>query len=220
MIDARLRLFIPSRAVSIPIGPAPVGFGGDNRGFSFDQGTSRVEIWVDVDNSPTTTNPISVKRLAFGESTMYHADKLQDVVGKPFWWKTIRRDPFLQLEASPDAVATAPVSESTLSAQGSLETGPFALIPNVRVKFHVSATVPLEALAPPINCDLDVLISATGTPFLSYSVTGSHDGFPAYELYISQRLVYSFDPESAGTNPLHLALVGNIPVNIPFTALL
>lgn len=220
MVDVRLRLFIPSRAVLVPFGPAGFsGFDGDNRTFSFADGTARADIWVDVDNSPFTQTPITVKKRAFGQSAMYVVEKLVDVLGKPSWWKAVRKDPFLQIEAPPDAVATATVTDETLSVTGRLEPGPFGLVPNVRVSFHVAATLPLEPLAPPINCDLDVLVSATGTPFVTFSVKGAHDSFPAYELYIQQRRVYSYDPEAAGSTPLGLAAVGNVLVDIPFTAL-
>lgn len=222
MIDLRLRVFIPSRAISLPVGPlgpvGAVGYDGDNRSFSFDQGTSRADIWLDVDNSPFTAAPVAIKRLGFGQSSRYDMAKLEDVSGKPFWWKSVRRDPLLQLEAPADAVATAPVNNDTLSVTGVLEPGPFGLIPNIRVHFHLNGVNPLEPLAPAVNADLDVLISATGTPALSYSITGSHDGFPAYELYIAQRLVYSFDPVAAGTNPLNLAIQDRA-VNVPFTAM-
>lgn len=222
MIDVRLRVFIPARAVSVPIGPlgtlGPAGFDGDNRGFSFDQGTSRAEIWLDVDNSPDTTAPVTIKRLAFGQSARYDIAKIVDVPGKPFWWKAVRRDPFLQLEASPDAVDTAVVTRDTLSAGGTLEPGPFGLIPNVVARFHLNGVNPLEPLAPAINADLAVVVSATGTSLTSYSISGLHDGFPAYEIYVAQRLVYSFDPVAAGTNPFNLAAQNQI-VNVPITAL-
>lgn len=219
MVDVRLRVFIPSRAVAIPGPPGSTGFDGDNRSFSLDQGTSRAELWVDVDNSPLAAAPITIKRRSFGQTARYSLDKIQDVPGKPFWWKEIKRLPFLDTELAPDAVATAEVTESTLSVHGGLEPDPFGLVPRIRTAFHVAGGNPLEPLAPPINCDLDVFLSATGgTPLLTYSVSGSHDGFPAYELYIAGRLIYSFDPVAAGTSPLNLALVGDVVVNVPPTA--
>jgi hypothetical protein len=81
--------------------------------------------------------------------------------------------------------------------------------------FHIDAANPLEPLAPPINCDLDVLLTATGTKLFSFSVTGAHDGFPAYEMYIEQRLVYSYDPVAAGTDPSALFPFGTVTVNMP-----
>jgi hypothetical protein len=216
MIDARLRLFIPSRAVVVPlpvVGDA--GFDGDNRGFSYADGTSRAELWVDIDNSPFTQTPISVKQRAFGESRWYIKDKLEDVVGKPFWWKNIRKDPFLQIEALPDGVATAPVTDETLFVSGRIEAADlFGLTKNVRVTFRVAGTNPLEALAPAIDCHLELLIAATGLPAFTYSVVGSHDAFPAYELYLQQRLVYFFDPVQAGTSPLSLGGIDVVQVSI------
>lgn len=222
MIDVRLRLFIPSRAVNVPLPLAgEVGFDGDNRGFSYDEGTSRAELWVDVDNSPFTQSPITVKRRAFGESRWYTKDKLVDVFGKPFWWKSIRRDPFLNTEALPDGIATAPVTNETLNVTGRLEPADaFGLTKNVRITFQVFGKNPLEALAPAIDTRLELLIAATGLPAFTYSIVGTHDAFPAYELYLQKRLVYSFDPVAARTNPLNLADVNGIPVNIPPTVFL
>lgn len=219
MIDARLRLFIPSRAVKVPLPiVGEVGFDGDGRGFSYGDGTARAELWVDIDHSPTTTTPITVKRRAFGESRWYTKDKLVDVPGKPFWWQEIRKDPFLGVEAVPNGIATAVVSDLTLQVTGRVESAdPFGLIKTVRVTFRVNGTNPLEPLAPAIDCRLDLVVAATGVPAFTYSVTGSHDGFPAYELYLQQRLIHSFDPVQAGTSPLSLGDPNGVQVNIPLT---
>lgn len=216
MIDVKLRLFIPSRAILIgaPL-VGDVGYDGDNRGFSFDQGTARAELWVDVDNSPLAPSPMSVKRKAFGQSAMYVKDKLEGVAGKPFWWKNIKRNPFLQTEEVPDRLLTAEVSERTLRASARLEATPIPVISNVRLSLHVDGANPFEPLAPPFNCDIDVLISATATKLFTFSITGSHDAFPAYELYIEQRLVYSHDPVETGGSPLDLFPIGGVAVNVP-----
>jgi hypothetical protein len=128
MIDVRLRVFIPSRAVAIPGPPGATGFDGDNRSFSVEEGTSRADLWVDVDNSPLTINPITIKRRTFGQTASYSLDKIQDVLGKPFWWKEIKRLPFFNTEMAPDAVATADVTDSSLSVHGDLEADPFGLV--------------------------------------------------------------------------------------------
>jgi len=217
MVDVRLRLFIPSRAVYVPTG-SDAGFGGDDRGFSFNGGTSRADVWVDVDNVPITSNLLTIKYCDFGQTTQYMKEKLVDVWGKPSWWKAVKKDPFLGIEASPDDCRKCDVTSSSLSVAAKLESGgPFGVIPAVRVTFHVDATNPLESLAPAINCDLDVVLSATG-PTFTVGVVGSHDSFPAYELYVQQRLIYSFDPVRAGTSPLNLAYHGDIAVNLPAAA--
>lgn len=220
MIDARLRLFIPSRAVTVPLPiVGDIGFDGDERGFSVSGGTARADLWVEIDDSPTTTVPVRVKRRAFGESRWYTRDKLVDVIGRPFWWKEVRKDPFLGTEVLPNGVATAVMTDQTLNVTGQLESAdPFGLLKNIRVIFLVKGTNPLEALAPTVDCRLELVVSATGVPAFTYSLTGTHDSFPAYELYLQGRLVYSFDPVQAGTSPLSLGDPTNVQaVNIPLT---
>lgn len=221
MIDVRLRLFIPSRAIGLPMGPFGSAFDGDNRGFSYDQGTSRAEIWIDVNDTPGAQNVVErVKHIGFGQSARYSVDKVVDVPGKPFWWKDLRRDPFLHLDPQPDAVATAEVRPDTLSVEGVVETDAFGLTSNAVLKLRVRGTNPLEPLAPPFDCSLDVRILRTGFPGCTYSVSGSHDGFPAYELYLRGRLVYSHDPVLSGSSPLALFQDGGVAVNIPMTVML
>lgn len=69
------------------------------------------------------------------------------------------------------------------------------------------------SLAPPINADMVVSFDVNGNGDIEYAVSGSHDGFPAYELYINQVLVYFWDPLAQGTGPL--ALLG--PPQAPLT---
>lgn len=215
-MDVKLRVFIPSRAV---IGNG-VGYDGDNRDFSYDAGTSRAELWIDAIYSASTNNPVRIKRRAFGQSAEYVQDKLVDVLGKPFWWKAIRKDPFLQTEDLPDRIATSEVTDETLRVTGQMEMPPLGLISVLHLLFHVNGALPLEPLGPPINCDLDVFLTPSGPNIINYSIKGTHDGFPAYELYIERKLVYSYDPVKANASPLSLLPVATVPVNIPLTMLL
>jgi Protein of unknown function (DUF3238) len=217
MIDLRLRLFIPSRAVAVPMGPVTTGFDGDNRGFSFDGGTSRAEIWVDVDHSPVAQKIISVEKIkSFGQTARYSMDKIADVPGKPFWWKTVRQLPFLNVEIAPDATDVAQVTPDTLSVHGQASSQDvFGLSPSVVVTLHVNGTNPLEPLAPPFDLDLAVTLSRTGLPAFSYGISGSHDAFPAYELYLNRRLVYGHDPVAFGSSPLSLFEHGGVRVDVP-----
>ncbi len=219
MIDAKLRLFIPSRAIALPV-PLASAFDGDGRGFSYDEGTARAEIWVDIDNTPNPAQAITVKNIAFGRTARYPVDAVTDVGGKPFWWKDLKRDPFLQLEPAPEAEETLGVTPDTLSVTGRYDPGVFGLTPQVNVRFHVVGANPLEPLAPPFNCDLDLVVSATPLPAFSYSLKGSHDGFPCYEFYLNRRLVYSYDPVAAGSTPFALFAIGGIPVDVAPTLFL
>jgi hypothetical protein len=97
----------------------------------------------------------------------------------------------------------------------------FGLLKNVRVSLRVQAAVPLDALAPAIDCNLDILLSATGLPTgFAYSISGTHDGFPAYELYAQQRRIYSHDPVQAGKSPLDLFPPEDVLVQVPTTVFL
>jgi hypothetical protein len=215
--DVKLRIFIPARAVLVPLpGATDVGFAGDNRNFSYDIGTSRAELWVDVSNIPSSSHAVTIKRRAFGQSEKYRAEDLESVGGKPIWWKVIKKDPFLHQERPPIAIATAKVTDDSLAVTGWMESQPLNPQQVVHLKFHTNAALPLDLLAPAINCDLDVLLlsSAAG---LSYSIKGLHDGFPAYELYLEQKLVYSYDPVTANSGPLSLEPPANVSVDIPWT---
>jgi hypothetical protein len=216
-IDVRLRLFIPSRAVGIN---GLNGFDGDNRDFSYDDGTSRAELWIDALLSTSTNSPVRIKRRAFGQSAMYRATDLIDVAGKPFWWKAVKKDPFLQLEAQPIGIKTQAVTDDTLRVKGYMELSPIQLVPTLHLNFFVNGVNPLQPGAPAIDCELDVLITRS-EGIVSYKVEGKHDGFPAYELYIEKKLVYSYDPVKANASPANLAPVATpVLVNIPWTLLM
>jgi hypothetical protein len=64
-----------------------------------------------------------------------------------------------------------------------------------RIRLRGDAGNPLVRNSPGIGWDLVVRIDATEDP-ATYEVEGSHDGFPAYELYIDDQLVYSHHPGS------------------------
>jgi len=45
---------------------------------------------------------------------------------------------------------------------------------------------------------LDITIDDTDITNTKYSITGLHDGFPAYEVYIGAKLIYKHDPLKTG----------------------
>src|SRR5690606_11850861 len=114
------------------------GYGGDNRQFDYDAGTARVELWVEGVFSAATPNPVSVKRLIFGQSEKYRPEDLVEVWDKPSWWKAVKKDPFLNLEAQPIAIATQQVNHDTLRASGSIRSDPFSQMPVLEINFHVA----------------------------------------------------------------------------------
>ena len=63
-----------------------------------------------------------------------------------------------------------------------------------------SAGIPLLPVAPAINADISLQFTATQSGednSLTVAISGSHNRFPAYELYINQQLIYSFTPEDS-----------------------
>ena len=60
------------------------------------------------------------------------------------------------------------------------------------------------SIAPRIDADIKVSIRQEAGKEAQYAVSGKHDGFPAYELYIDGMLAYSHDPVLAGKTPWDL----------------
>jgi len=220
-LDIRLRVFIPSPAVLVALpGAGDYGYKGDNRGFSYDTGTSRAEIWIDVSASSEGTRVISEKKRSFGQTESYRADDLESVIGKPNWWKRIKRDPFLKLERPPVDIKTAEVDANTLTVTARAERSALTLFQTTHVLLHVDAANPLVPVAPAINADLDLQLIPSTPGGISYSISGTHDGFPAYELYIRKHRVYSYDPVQVGADPTRLGLPPIITVEVPWTVLM
>lgn len=216
-IDIKLRMFIPSRIAYISYLPLAneVGYGGDNRTFSYEEGSSRAELWADGNFDTIPNQPITVKRKAFGKSTMYHKHKLVDVWGKPSWWRDVKKTPFLDVEEPPDDTGTATVTDESIRLTGRMEASIFGLTSVLHVNFFIQGKLPLDLLAPAFNCDLNLFL--TRTPGISFMIQGMHDGFPAYELYLNRRLIYHYDPVSAGVGPEKLMPPMDVNVNVPLT---
>jgi hypothetical protein len=76
----------------------------------------------------------------------------------------------------------------------------------VQAEFVMEAGDPLALGAStfgPIYYDITVKIDATTTP-PTYTLTGNHKNFPAYEVYINQQLVHDYSPIPEGYTPLVL----------------
>ena len=85
--------------------------------------------------------------------------------------------------------ATAPQTEVWL------ENAHFITPKKFAVKCRCEASNPLVTGSPAISYTINITIDrSTGT----YSMEGSHDGFPAYEIYINGKRVYQHDPLATG----------------------
>jgi len=65
----------------------------------------------------------------------------------------------------------------------------------VQVHLHGGAGNPLVFGAPDIDWDFTIEIDVSGSS-PTWTLTGSHDGFPAYEIYINGQTIYTYSPGS------------------------
>jgi hypothetical protein len=70
----------------------------------------------------------------------------------------------------------------------------------IQVRYVVSADNPLASgvLWDNIDYDFTLILDFTDPANPTYSLSGSHDGFPAYEIYIGDKRIYDHDPISTG----------------------
>ncbi|HEB81817.1 MAG TPA: hypothetical protein ENJ11_03025 [Gammaproteobacteria bacterium] len=202
-VDIKLRVFIPSPAVSLNM---PIGndFAGDDRGFAYSGGSSRAEIHATLTFGTELGWPrLQTDAIAFGETRAYDPDDTLDVSGKPDWWKAIKA------EATPVETDTLARTSDNLdiaasytyppTAESYWPDGPIAAMAYLKV----DGSNPLVSLAPAINAELYLYIKEVNGK-LYYKLSGSHDGFPAYELYVDECLVYTHDPVAEGNSPASL----------------
>jgi hypothetical protein len=137
----------------------------------------------------------------FCPTNKYNPSQGNQVPGQPFWWWTIKPNQrpiasqTLQLTSSNNIVRAERVDANT-----------------IKVGLVLEAANPLVT-SPAISSDINVFIRKQNG-VAQYRVEGSHDGFPAYELYINGTRVYEFDPKARNQTPISLAPPKEWPVNI------
>lgn len=198
--EIKLRVFIPCRALPALSITGRRAFAGDDRGFSYSGGTSRAELVGQVVVGAAGTAPsVSLVSRSFGQSEEYNHDDLVDVPGKPDWYKTLREG--YTTIASDALAATDDNLSIELGAGGSTTESVFSALENTTVvTIRLAGALPLMTGAPAIDATLYVHLKSVGGRIRAL-VHGSHDGFPAYELYVNRELVYSYDPVAAGSSP-------------------
>jgi hypothetical protein len=190
--EIKLRVFIPAPAVAleIPFYGVVKAFSGDNRGFDFAMGTSRAEIRFVGTVDPSREPFIGQPTRGWGETKEYNGSDVEAVPGKPDWWKSIR------VGANPEKVGRLEASDSNLRVDSYRDSSE-----QVRFKITVEGTIPVLTGSPAINAELFItLYQPSGGP-CQYKVTGNHDGFPAYELYVNEELAYKHDPVAKDEDP-------------------
>ncbi|VTS07626.1 DUF3238 domain-containing protein [Tuwongella immobilis] len=172
-------------------------FGGDNRGFQYEGGSSRGEATLIIGLCEPKHTEGQPPQLHWEETTAYHPWQGVRLPGKPQWW-------FEKIPgATPIDRARLRVSPSNLNAGGksAMDAASAVVI--------VKGANPLEPMAPPIDAILGVALrrNADNPDQVELQVSGKHDRFPAYELYVNRTLVYSHMP-GHDASPLDLYGVG------------
>lgn len=202
-VDIKLRVFIPAPVVSTGI-PLTSAYAGDDRSFSYSGGSSRAEIHAKLTFGSDHAWPqLQIDQIEFGATHAYDQGDTSDVAGKPSWWNSINSG------ASPTGSGTLSRTADNLNAVQSYTyaptaesywpDGPIAAL----VYLKVNAPNPLESLAPAIDTNLYLYVKQYNDK-LYYKLSGDHDGFPAFELYVDECLVFSHDPAVENQSPASL----------------
>lgn len=194
-----IRAFIPFEAVHIESeGCLQYHMGiwvrGDNRGFSAAPGGegSRME--------HTFCSSTGMQEFHCGESMKFAQDGMYVIDG--YFADHIKpealADPFANHDCHLMHYRGRTTPDVTLTQVASND-------PRVKIWRSVAAgAIPDDLLAPDIDWDLTVKIDENYYPPQIF-VTGKHDGFPSYEVYVDGKRVYGFD---ASINPDPTALFG------------
>jgi len=203
-VEVKLRVFIPAPALPAPGITGARGFHGDGRSFSYSGGTSRAEIKARVRLAASGVAPaITVLDRRWGETTEYEPSALLDVPGRADWYKQLASG------AMPIARATLALTDDNLKivlgGAGSTTNNILSVTEGTTlVTLIVSGGNPLVGYAPNIDATLHLHLKNDGGRLKAW-VKGSHDGFPAYELYVAGKRVYEYDPEPVGESPYALS---------------
>lgn len=221
-IEIRLRIFIPSSMVSLVniLGVNDIRnlgcmatrvlnvdtclFRGDGRGFSYAAGTQRV-----LANVVLLPGGGAREHLYFCRTHEFRPDQGAPVAGKPWWWFAPK--PGATAFATRRLVAKPPDQAIVINN----------FIHASAVDLTIRGANPL-VFGPPIDARLRVrLYYRPGEP-LTADVTGTHDGFPAYELYVNGVMMRGgslpYDPAATFLaspfsliNPISPSQLANVP---------
>lgn len=202
VVEVRLRGFIPSPAVALIDERVPMAGGcyvGDGRTFSYSGGTHRFQLTGRVTiPSGGGGGGVTITDRDWGESQAFPDSMTVHPAGRPFWWRDLLPG------AAPSRRARHPVADDNLVLRPKA-AGVFSSIPagHTIIQALVIGANPLASGSPTIDADLALDFYYDGGA-LKCRVSGDHDGFPAYELYLDGRLVYSHDPVAQSQTPVSL----------------
>lgn len=208
--EIRLRAFIPTKAVRLDLGVWDCLFAGDGRSFAYESGTHRAQQTVTITVDPTRPPISSGPTRLWGTSSRYAITQGTASPTGPEWeW-------ILKPGASPEAVATLPVTQANnrvdVTRAGNVTTAQFTIAGSNPVASPCGG-LPIGPV-PDLDASIKVSVRQEPGKQAQYKVTGLHNGFPAYELYLDRTLICSYNPLIAGRAPS--SLVG--PATDPFNS--
>ena len=210
IVEIKYRAFIPAPLIKGPLSDYDLGsriasgedFGGDNRTFSYDGGTSRGEITATLllGADGSISNLQTVDR-HWGESKAYDSSYTYHVDGKPDWWM----DKHAGLE--PSRRATLQADDDNLRIYRGASGMPRNILAvtsnSAVVTVEMSGSLPLISPSPAVDADIAIFLKP-GVNGVQVMVVGDHDGFPCHELYINGVQFYIYDPVAEGNDPGNL----------------
>jgi len=175
-------------------------FDGDGRSFSEEAGSYRTrqkftlvtDEEVDEDGIVGTVQNLVGTTKSYAEDALAGTELMEDELLNDCH---LLHDEATAGNGDMSVVSLAPVSDGTVRVR--LRGGPG----NPLVRPH---------------CDIDwnlVLEIHDDGETTTYSLTGSHDGFPAYEMYVNGTAIYTYDPAAAGRGLSALCIGGNARVS-------
>jgi hypothetical protein len=195
-----INTFIPENNVPRPFAPSKV-FGGDDRSFNkYGGARTNYRVKVLAPRASYSNHIISTYRLA-GETSEYDAATSLDGSGRltfaalnDWSWGGDKKLRWATADTSGLSCSTFRESPSVL-----------------RVHCWGNANNPLFDWGGlnDISYDLTVALSLPAQGSSTYEVTGQHDGFPNYEIYLGDQLVYPY--EHGGQTPFSLGDGMEIP---------
>jgi hypothetical protein len=207
--EVRLRAFIPCEVVTLSPTNAPIfrlptdlnkdvpatdlknpSLGGDNRTFSYEDGTHRAaqNVRGRIDVGFGNGGAPEIQR-QWGVSHAYAPFQTEHVRGKPWWWFSLKKG----METPGFSKKLDEHDNNNFADLKYLDAGKAA-----KIRLYINGSVPLSDHAPPINLNLDVVIEEDPNEegYLRWAITGTHDAFPSYEIYINKEPAYQHEADA------------------------
>ncbi len=216
-VEIKLRIFVPSPAEAV-LPPSLLGgeglmaFLGDNRGFSFSDGKSRLDLTfslqINVDTLDVVGTPTTV--IAPGTLAVFNKSDTDPISGAPSWAVKLKANaqplrivvPTLGAkDASANALKVpghADQLQAILNVSANLTYPP---IPVPALPGSEALKSILDFLDATIDAQIFVAFTREVGGRLKFFITGQHDKFPAFEIYVNKLCPYSWNPIVEGTDP-------------------